>query len=75
MAPEKASTMTTHKPPAVSDVHILWITAGLSCDGDQFPSPRPSSPALRTCCWAQFLACRKCTFTIPCSLTKMATNS
>ena len=29
---EKVSSIT--KPPAVSDVHILWITAGLSCDGD-----------------------------------------
>src|ERR1700735_3713697 len=28
----KVSSIT--KPPAVSDVHILWITAGLSCDGD-----------------------------------------
>jgi hydrogenase small subunit len=24
----------TQRPPAVSDVDILWITAGLSCDGD-----------------------------------------
>ena len=24
----------TQKPSPVSDVHILWITAGLGCDGD-----------------------------------------
>jgi len=24
----------TQKAPKVKDVHILWITAGLSCDGD-----------------------------------------
>ena len=35
---EKVSSIT--KAPAVSDVHILWITAGLSCDGDSSPSPR-----------------------------------
>ena len=25
---------STQKLPAVKEVHILWITAGLSCDGD-----------------------------------------
>ena len=24
----------TQRTPAVKDVHILWITAGLGCDGD-----------------------------------------
>src|SRR5262245_49702823 len=24
----------TQRPPAVKDVHIGWITAGLGCDGD-----------------------------------------
>ena len=23
----------TQKPPAVSDLHVLWLTAGLGCDG------------------------------------------
>ena len=25
---------STQKAPAVKEVHILWITAGLGCDGD-----------------------------------------
>src|ERR1044071_9083530 len=24
----------TQRPPAVKDIHIVWITAGLGCDGD-----------------------------------------
>ena len=24
----------TQKKPAVAELHILWITAGLGCDGD-----------------------------------------
>jgi hydrogenase small subunit len=24
----------TQKKPAVAEVHIVWITAGLGCDGD-----------------------------------------
>ena len=24
----------TQQEPAVKEVHVLWITAGLSCDGD-----------------------------------------
>ena len=26
---------STQKAPAVKEVHILWITAGLGCDGDR----------------------------------------
>ncbi len=24
----------TQKKPAVAEIHIIWITAGLGCDGD-----------------------------------------
>ena len=24
----------TQRPPAVAEVHIIWMTGGLSCDGD-----------------------------------------
>src|ERR1700743_4000732 len=42
--PEKASSIT--KPPAVSDVHILWITAGLSCDGDSVSITAAEQPSI-----------------------------
>src|ERR1700722_4817658 len=46
MAPEKAATMATPRPPAVSDVHILWITAGLSCDGDSVSITAAEQPSI-----------------------------
>src|SRR6202043_4259547 len=36
----------TQKPPAVKEVHILWITAGLSCDGDSVSITAASQPSL-----------------------------
>ena len=42
--PEKASTIT--KAPAVSDVHILWITAGLGCDGDSVSITAATQPSI-----------------------------
>jgi hydrogenase small subunit len=34
------------RPPAVKDVHILWITAGLSCDGDSVSVTAASQPSI-----------------------------
>ncbi len=36
----------TQKPPAVSEVHVLWITAGLSCDGDTISITAASQPSI-----------------------------
>ncbi len=36
----------TQKPPAVKEVHILWITAGLSCDGDSISITAASQPSI-----------------------------
>src|SRR6201994_654053 len=41
---EKVSNIT--KAPAVSDVHILWITAGLSCDGDSVSVTAAEQPSI-----------------------------
>src|SRR6202041_1214401 len=41
---EKVSSIT--KAPAVSDVHILWITAGLSCDGDSVSVTAAEQPSI-----------------------------
>src|SRR5499433_2340069 len=36
----------TQKPPAVKEVHILWITAGLSCDGDSVSVTAAMQPSV-----------------------------
>ena len=36
----------SQKSPAVSDVHILWITAGLSCDGDSVSVTCAEQPSI-----------------------------
>jgi len=39
----------TQKPSPVPDIHILWITAGLGCDGDSV-SITAASPIVNTTC-------------------------
>src|SRR5690242_15906253 len=36
----------TQKAPAVSDVHIVWITAGLGCDGDTVSITAATQPSI-----------------------------
>ena len=36
----------TQRPPAVKEVHILWITAGLSCDGDSVSVTAATQPSI-----------------------------
>jgi hydrogenase small subunit len=36
----------TQHEPAVSDVHILWITAGLGCDGDSVSITAATQPSI-----------------------------
>jgi hydrogenase small subunit len=36
----------TQKPSPVSDVHILWITAGLGCDGDSVSVTAATQPSI-----------------------------
>src|SRR5271163_1916695 len=49
--PSKSSTTQlygrkTQKAPAVKEIHILWITAGLSCDGDSVSITAASQPSI-----------------------------
>jgi hydrogenase small subunit len=37
---------STQKSPAVKEVHVLWITAGLSCDGDSVSITAASQPSI-----------------------------
>ena len=36
----------TQSPPAVAEVHILWITAGLGCDGDSVSITAATQPSI-----------------------------
>src|SRR2546421_5461270 len=36
----------TQHPPPVSEVHIVWITAGLGCDGDSVSVTAASQPSI-----------------------------
>ncbi len=36
----------TQHPPAVKEVHILWITAGLGCDGDSVSITAATQPSI-----------------------------
>jgi hydrogenase small subunit len=36
----------TQRPPAVAEVHVLWLTAGLSCDGDSVSITAASQPSI-----------------------------
>src|SRR5215510_622417 len=36
----------TQREPAVKDVHIVWITAGLGCDGDTVSVTAASQPSI-----------------------------
>src|SRR5215813_8071529 len=36
----------TQRAPAVKEVHVVWITAGLGCDGDSVSITAASQPSL-----------------------------
>ena len=36
----------TQKQPAVAELHILWITAGLGCDGDSVSITAATQPSI-----------------------------
>jgi len=37
---------STQRPPAVKDIHIVWITAGLGCDGDSVSITAATQPSV-----------------------------
>ena len=41
-----ANGRTTQREPAVKEVHILWITAGLGCDGDSVSITAATQPSI-----------------------------
>src|SRR5678815_2411808 len=47
MAAERAPYgRVTQKEPAVAEVHIVWMTAGLSCDGDSVSITAATQPSV-----------------------------
>ena len=64
-----------HRPPAVKEIHIVWMTTGLGCDGDSVSITAATLPSVEEVVSVQFRACRRCTFTIPCLPMKSATIS
>jgi len=47
MAPEAVPYgRKTQKPSPVPDIHILWITAGLGCDGDSVSVTAAMQPSI-----------------------------
>src|SRR6478672_10436061 len=40
-------TMTNpQRPPAIAEIHVLWITAGLGCDGDTIAITAATNPSV-----------------------------
>ena len=41
-----AQTIQAKRPPAVKEIHVLWITAGLGCDGDSVSITAATQPSI-----------------------------
>jgi Ni,Fe-hydrogenase I small subunit len=65
----------TQQAPAVAEVHILWITAGLGCDGDSVSITAATQPSIEDVLLGAIPGCQKFTCIIPSWLMKMATIS
>src|ERR1700727_2329391 len=48
MAPlaEKSPPVIAHRPPDVKEVHVVWMTTGLGCDGDSVSVTAASLPSI-----------------------------
>ena len=56
--------MVARRPPNVAEVHVIWMTTGLGCDGDSVSVTAASLPSIEDWSWAIFPACQKSTCTI-----------
>ena len=64
----------TQRPPAVKEVHVLWITAGLGCDGDTISITAATQPSVEDVLLGAIPACRKFICTTLSWLMKSATT-
>jgi hydrogenase small subunit len=46
MADTAGSDPVRHDPPAITEIEVLWITAGLGCDGDTVSLTAASQPSI-----------------------------
>ena len=65
----------TQKAPPVKDVHIVWITAGLGCDGDSVSITAATQPSIEDVLLGRSPGSLRCTSTTRCSRTTTATTS
>ena len=66
---------STQRPPAVKELHILWITAGLSCDGDSVSITAATQPSIEDVLLGAIPGFPKSIYTTRCSPTRPATIS
>ncbi len=76
MAPETVPYgRVTQKPSPVAEVHILWITAGLGCDGDSVSITAATQPSIEDVLLGAIPGFPKYTCTIRFSHMRTATTS
>ena len=46
MAAAASPTIGAHRPPDVKEVHVVWMTTGLGCDGDSVSVTAASLPSI-----------------------------
>src|SRR6476646_935221 len=42
----KTTEVVADRPPAVKEIHVLWMTSGMSCDGDSVSVTAASLPSI-----------------------------
>jgi len=42
----KTSEVVANRPPNVKEVHVIWMTTGLGCDGDSVSVTAASQPSI-----------------------------
>ena len=67
--------LTTRRQPAVKEVHILWITAGLGCDGDSVSITAAMQPSIEDVLLGAIPGLPKVICTIRCWPMRLGTNS
>ena len=65
----------TQRPPAVKEVHVLWITAGLGCDGDSVSITAATQPSIEDVLLGAIPGLPKVHLHNPCWPTRTATSS
>ena len=65
----------TQRPSPVSDIHVLWLTAGLGCDGDSVSITAATQPSIEDVLLGAIPGLPRCTCTTRCSPSRSVTTS